>query len=106
MKKYYAAFNAYGNEFDVGFANTWEVYAFFDKKSRDEWVDANDSRNTSIRSIKKSEITRYIPGCPKPFSGEFYSIETMAIDASMPGLYGFICIAPQSYSGYAAEHLF
>jgi hypothetical protein len=69
MRKFFAAYNQYGSETSIGFANTWEVIAFTSKKARDEFVE--NSNDISFRKIKKKEIGYYVGGI-KPYSGEGY----------------------------------
>lgn len=48
---YYANYNKYGSEGDVGFANTNQALAFETKRARDEYVEEYGNRNLSIRPI-------------------------------------------------------
>ena len=88
MRKYYAAFN-YSD-----FANTWKVYAFESKSTRDRFVHENDGftfRNNICQClvIKKNQVTRYAANwsltrneliAPKPFTEECWVIDGNMID--------------------------
>lgn len=98
---YYAAFNQYGTESSVGFANTWRVVAFDSKNARDSWVEQRGRKDISARAIKRAEIGRYLDGPPKPFSGDAYCWEMshkQPLDDDVPGYAGSIVI------GHPSEH--
>ena len=89
---YYAAFNRYGDETGIGFANTWSVVAFDSRSARDAWVDIRSHRDLSARPIKRVDIGRYLDGPPKPFSGLAYCWELSCaqLSASMEDVPGFV----------------
>jgi hypothetical protein len=72
MKKYFAATNAYANEVNAGFANTWIVFAFEDSASRDEYVAS--ATDVATRKISKKDIKEYVEAA-KPFSGRRRAID-------------------------------
>jgi hypothetical protein len=78
---YYAAVNIYATENSIGFANTWEVLAFINRRTRDAFVSGRTDLAT--RAIRKNEITKYSRTWntqsndytrPKPFSGQYWGI--------------------------------
>jgi hypothetical protein len=75
---FYAADNHYSRNTGVGFANTWYVLAFETRAARDEYV--RTAAGMAARAILKSEVTRYATSGgregPKPFSGEYFGIDT------------------------------
>ena len=50
---HYAANNIYGTSTSVGFSNTWRVFAFATKASRDAFVEDG---NMSARAVKRKDI--------------------------------------------------
>ena len=66
MRHYYAATNDYADESSVGFANTWTVLAFANKRDRDRWVAAQT--DLASRAIRKNDVKKYLDA-PPPFSG-------------------------------------
>lgn len=55
-KRYYAEDNVFGTSTSHGFANTWFVLMFTDKKERDEYVD--NSRRLTTRVIKAKDVRK------------------------------------------------
>ena len=54
---YYAQFNSFGSDTDVGFSNTWQVVSFGNKSARDAWVKMNADRR-DIAAISRSEALK------------------------------------------------
>lgn len=102
--KFYAAMNDYGSDTSIGFSNTWTVYVFTNRAARDKFLAENDS-NMSARAITKREITNYVNGEPKPFSGQYYCIDTWREDEER-GIVGTVAIFPFGANGGTAERLF
>jgi hypothetical protein len=73
MSLFYSAGNCYATETDIGFANTWYIYAFDSKANRDAYVESAADRAT--RAVKRAEIGKYL-GPVKPFSGRGYIVDT------------------------------
>jgi alkyl hydroperoxide reductase subunit AhpF len=96
--KYYAAINKYG------FSNTWTVYVFSSRAARDKFLTENDS-NLSARAIKKREVTNYVDGEPKPFSGQYYCIDKYHEDEER-GIVGTVAIVPNGAYSSNTERLF
>lgn len=57
MKTYYVAENYYSTETSVGFANTWYVVAYQNKKDRDNRVKT--SPYLATKAIKAADINMY-----------------------------------------------
>jgi hypothetical protein len=95
-KKYYAAVNAYGTSTSVGFCNTWDVYAFGTRASRDAYVESRECENISVRAIKKSEIGKYIDR-PTAFSGQRWVIDWYYDDIPSGCLGVVVCDRLDSY---------
>ena len=72
--KYLAAFNYYGNQTSMGFANTWKIYVFKSRLTRDTFVNALRETNITARTITRKDLSQYCQRSPKPFSGEAYVI--------------------------------
>ena len=95
---FYAADNRYGSSTSIGFANTWRVLAFADRKSRDHWVEDN-RHDMSVRTIKRADIGKYLEDV-KPFSGEAVCIDSNLDYMDAEGLVGLVCVAfPSRYDG-------
>ena len=100
--RHYAAKNRYGNEQNIGFANTWGAFVFPDKASRDRYVA--DSYDLSVRTIKRRDVFRYIVGEPRPFSGEFYGITETCDSERVPGSIGEVIVI--TGDNWDAEHFY
>lgn len=92
---HYAAINSYSSPTDVGFDNTWYVYAFETKKHRDLFV-ANAS-DMATRAIKRNKVITYATNycmnsnetnSPRPFTTEHWAI--VVNDLSMKSVEGFV----------------
>jgi hypothetical protein len=92
---WYSAHNHYASETDVGFANTWFVYAWETKKARDKHVEK--CRDMASRAIRKKEIGHYL-GAVQPFSGEGYRLQPeQDREQRQKGLLGTITITNSEY---------
>ena len=97
---FYAAINAYANETSTGFNNTWGVLAFETRSTRDAYVASRNDLAT--RAITRKEITRYVEGEIKPFTGARYIIQHtgQTIDDSGPdGLIGAVAVGYPNDAG-------
>jgi hypothetical protein len=94
---YYSAHNSYASDTDLGFSNTWEVWGWDSKKSRDAYL--TQCRDLASRGIKKKEIGRYLPD-PRPFSGEAFRLNPMdSYNDDMPA--GFLGKVETSSDGWS-----
>lgn len=96
-KKYYAKINTYGSLTDLGFANTWQVWAFSSADLRAEWIEKKQKTNCTAAICRKNEIGKTLGISPRPFSGDYWGIEDFYEDAQTLGRVE-ICSA---YSGAA-----
>ena len=89
---FYAADNQYSNETSTGFANTWMVLAFENRKTRDAWVQ--DQSGLAARAITRADIANYVNRVPKPFTGECYAVTIGGLtDRNVPGFVGYVDVA-------------
>lgn len=79
---YYAADNLYGSPTDIGFSNTWRVWVFLTRESRNKWVKEKESGNKSVRSIIRKDIPLYVPppSIKERFDGKCRCLDTYAPD--------------------------
>lgn len=98
---YYSAESAHGDAYSYGFSNDTIVYAWANRKSRDQYVA--DSHNLSCEAIRRDQVTKYAAnydlstnddGRPRPFSGEFWAIEKpwSMLDELPTGLVGQVVV--------------
>ena len=106
MPYFYTAESANGSSTSYGFCNDTIVKVWDSKKSRDAYLDA--CNDLSVKAINRSQVTRYATNYsttrnkdikPKPFSGEYWGIETDQYDYdSYPeGYVGCITIGSDAY---------
>lgn len=99
IMKFYAANNQYGSDTDIGFSNTWYALAFSSKNARDTYVASN--RSLAARKITRKELSRYIQGVPKPFSGERYAL--VSSEECISGCLGQIAVTHPDAPHYGGE---
>lgn len=51
---FYAQYNVFGSDTDMGFANTWQVVGFATRKARDSWV-AQHAGRVDVAAITKPQ---------------------------------------------------
>jgi hypothetical protein len=111
--KFYAAQNK------LGFANSWEVFVFSNKKDRDDYVKMTDGycpvlqRVVDCKAIKKDVITCYAANYsmsqnrvlkPRPFTNECWMYSDDLCDEGTKGLIGKVFVGYPEYD--SGEKLF
>ena len=82
-KRFFAALNHYGDKSSVGFANTWEVFAFDSRQARDRFVAESGKTNISAKEIRRVEAVSFASNSlhkPRPFSSEFWGVRPLDSD--------------------------
>jgi hypothetical protein len=54
---FYAKYNLYGSNTDMGMANTWQVASFETRRARDAWVSLHPGR-LDVTAITKAEALK------------------------------------------------